>query len=230
MDHEHIVRLLHFFEDTENIYLIMDLCPHQSLHDLVHRRGGLSELETRYFMKQMVEGVRFMQNQKVLHRDMKIGNTFIDEQMRVKIGDFGLAVKLVGRDARRSSFCGTPNYMAPEVCMNKERVAASQRNIDPTMVPKHSFYGLPVDTWALGCIMFNLLCGKSPFPYGDTKENYENIKKARFWYTRDKNHRISAEAKDLIELILNPDPDLRPSMDEILEHKFFTDPADGVPL
>ena len=124
MRHEQIVRLIHFFEDLENIYLIMDLCPHQSLHDLVQRRGGLSEVEVRYFMKQMIEGVRFMQNNRVLHRDLKIGNTFIDDQMRIKIGDFGLAVRLNSRGERRNSFCGTPNYMAPEVCMNKDRLDA----------------------------------------------------------------------------------------------------------
>ena len=94
MRHEQIVRLIHFFEDLENIYLIMDLCPHQSLHDLVQRRGGLSEVEVRYFMKQMIEGVRFMQDNQVLHRDLKIGNTFIDDHMRIKIGDFGLAIRL----------------------------------------------------------------------------------------------------------------------------------------
>lgn len=118
------MRLVHFFEDVENIYLIMDLCPHQSLHDLVQRRGGLTEVEVRYFMKQMIEGVRSMQDGRVLHRDLKIGNTFIDEQMRIKIGDFGLAVRLDGRGERRTSFCGTPNYMAPEVCMNKDRLDA----------------------------------------------------------------------------------------------------------
>lgn len=94
MKHEHLVRLVHFFEDIDNIYLILDLCPHQSLHDLVQRRGGLSEIEVRYFMKQMIEGVRFMQDNQVLHRDLKIGNTFIDDHMRIKIGDFGLAIRL----------------------------------------------------------------------------------------------------------------------------------------
>ena len=78
--------------------------------------------------------------------------------------------------------------------------------------------------------MFNLLCAKSPFPYGDNKDNYENIKRAKYVCPRDKANRISSEAKDLIELILNIDPELRPTMDEILEHKFFTDPSDGVPL
>jgi serine/threonine protein kinase len=78
--------------------------------------------------------------------------------------------------------------------------------------------------------MYNLLIGKSPFPHGDTKENYENIKRSRYKYPRDKVNQVSAEAKDLIHFILNPDPELRPTIDEILEHSFFTDPSDGVPL
>ena len=78
--------------------------------------------------------------------------------------------------------------------------------------------------------MFNLLCGKSPFPYGDTKENYKNIKRSNYKYPREKAHLISEEAKELIKFILNPVPELRPTIDEIFEHRFFTDPSDGVPL
>lgn len=168
-----------------------------------------------------------MQDDRVLHRDLKIGNTFIDEQMRIKIGDFGLAVRLQGTE-RRNSFCGTPNYMAPEVCMNKDRLDALREG--ESFIPDYSYYALPVDIWALGVIMFNLLCGKSPFPYGDTKENYDNIKKAKVRYPRHKDSLISAETKDLIKFILNTDPDLRPSIDDILAHPFFTAPSDGIPL
>ena len=147
--------------------------------------------------------------------------------MRVKIGDFGLAVRLEGQE-RRSSFCGTPNYMAPEVCANKERLDALREG--HPVIPDYSHYSLPVDTWALGVIMYNLLVGKSPFPHGDTRENYDNIKQARYRYPRDKAKKISLEAQDLISYILNPDPELRPTIAEILEHPFFTDPSDGVPL
>ena len=59
--HEHLVRLVHFFEDTENIYLLMDLCENQSLHDLLQRRETLSEVEVRYFLSQIAEAVKYMQ-------------------------------------------------------------------------------------------------------------------------------------------------------------------------
>ena len=101
-----------------------------------------------------------------MHRDLKIGNTFIDAQMQIKIGDFGLAYQFKDRTERRASFCGTPNYMAPEVCQNRERIEATREGL--STIPEPSFYSLPVDVWALGVIMYNLLYGKSPFSLGDT--------------------------------------------------------------
>ena len=112
--------------------------------------------------------------------------------------------------------------------MNKDRLDAIRDG--ESFVPDYSYYALPVDIWALGVIMFNLLCGKSPFPYGDTKENYDNIKRAKVRYPRTMVNQVTAEAKDLIRFILNPDPDLRPSIDDILAHAFFTEPSDGIPL
>lgn len=121
-----------------------------------------------------------MQQKGVVHRDLKIGNTFIDSEMQIKIGDFGLAYAFRDSHERRASFCGTPNYMAPEVCRNRERIDATRQGRHP--IPAPSFYHLPVDIWALGIIMFNLLFGKSPFNLGDTPQNYHNIKCASFTF------------------------------------------------
>ena len=223
------MKLVHHFEDINNIYLILDLCPHQSLHDLVQRRpGGLTEVEVRYFMKQMVDAVDYMMRKNVLHRDLKVGNTFIDEQMRLKIGDFGLAIELSNPRERRHSFLGTPNYMAPEVCMNKDRIDALKAG-KTTNIPPYSNYSFPVDWWALGVMMYNLLYGKSPFPHGNTKENYDNIRAAHVRFPSRRSD-VSAEAKNLVRLILNPVAEQRPSPQEILAHPFFTRPSDGIPM
>ena len=77
--------------------------------------------------------------------------------------------------------------------------------------------------------MFNLLYGKSPFPFGNTKENYDNIKTGYFQFP-NKRTDVSVEAKNLIRLILNPIPEQRPSPKEILAHPFFTNPSDGIPI
>ena len=94
---------------------MLELCPNQTLGDLLRRRWYLTEFETRYYLKQIISAVKYMHSQKVLHRDLKLGNCFLNEKMQVKIGDFGLATRLQKDLDLRSSICGTPNYMAPEI-------------------------------------------------------------------------------------------------------------------
>ena len=178
-------------------------------------------------MKQMIEAVDYMMSKNILHRDLKVGNTFIDDQMRLKIGDFGLAIMLSHPRERRYSFLGTPNYMAPEVCMNKDRIDAIKEG--QSRIPPPSTYSFQIDWWALGVMMYNLLYGKSPFPYGNTQQNYLNIRAANFEFP-SRRHDVSDQAKDLIRTILNPDAEMRPSPQEMLSHPFFTYPTDGIPI
>jgi len=83
------------------------------MSELMKRRKKLSEPEARYYMIQIVESLRYLHNNLVIHRDLKVGNLFIDGNMRIKVGDFGLATKLTYPDERRKTICGTPNYIAP---------------------------------------------------------------------------------------------------------------------
>jgi polo-like kinase 1 len=116
----------------------------QTLDDVLHRRKRLTEIEVRYYMRQILEGVKYMHEQRVIHRDLKLENFFISDQMTVKIGDFGLAAQMSPR-GRRKSICGTLNYMAPEISTSREG------------------YSFEADVWSLGIISFLLLCGRFPF-------------------------------------------------------------------
>lgn len=89
-------------------------------------------------------GVAYLHDNLIIHRDLKLGNVFLDKHMVCKIGDFGLATKLKDKDERKDTVCGTPNYIAPEMLHRQ----------------KHSF---EVDIWALGCILYTLLVGQPPF-------------------------------------------------------------------
>lgn len=112
------MRFEHFFEDEDNVYLLLELCENQTLADLMRRRWFLTEFEAAYYMKQIINGLKYMHRVgRVLHRDLKLGNLFLDKNMQIKIGDFGLATKLNKDVELRSSICGTPNYMAPEILM-----------------------------------------------------------------------------------------------------------------
>ena len=113
--HETIVGFEHFFEDSDNVYILLELCPNQSLNDLVKRRKRLAPVEAICYMKQIVGGLRYLHRNRIIHRDLKLGNLFLGPRMEVKIGDFGLAAKLEFHGERKRTICGTPNYIAPEV-------------------------------------------------------------------------------------------------------------------
>ena len=102
-----------------------------------------------------------MNNQKIIHRDLKLGNLFISESMQIKIGDFGLATKIDFDNERKTTICGTPNYIAPEILENVG----------------HSY---PVDIWSIGVIFYTLLIGKPPFETSDIKATYKRIRSVNY--------------------------------------------------
>lgn len=99
MEHQNIVKFERFFEDKDNVYILLELCENKSLGDLMNARKmntgkGLTEFECCYYLKQIVAALKYMHNQRVIHRDIKLGNCFLDSKMQIKIGDFGLAIEL----------------------------------------------------------------------------------------------------------------------------------------
>ena len=110
LHHPHIVGFEHFFEDTENVYILLELCQNQTMRELVRRRKRLTEIEIRCYLVQIISALKYIHSKRVIHRDLKIGNIFINQKMEVKIADFGLACKLEYEGEKRRTVCGTPNY------------------------------------------------------------------------------------------------------------------------
>ncbi|KAG9393923.1 Polo-like kinase 1 [Carpediemonas membranifera] len=223
--HPNIVRFNSVFEDKVNVYILIEKCKHKCLNDLLKSRKSITEPEARYFLMQTIDGVRHLHRHMIVHRDLKLGNLFLAEGMQVKIGDFGLAVKLTSGDERRKTMCGTPNYMAPEVLqthMENKRAKQFQAKYPDAPLPRdmqplgHSF---EVDVWAIGVIMYTMLIGKPPFESTDPKAVYKRIMSIDFGFPS--LPRISNEAKSLIQDILVLDPFKRPSLEAILEHEWF---------
>ncbi|XP_048817197.1 serine/threonine-protein kinase PLK1 [Lagopus muta] len=197
--HRHVVGFQGFFEDNDFVYVVLELCRRRSLLELHKRRKALSEPEVRYYLRQTILGCQYLHSQRVIHRDLKLGNLFLSDDMEVKIGDFGLATKVEYDGERKKTLCGTPNYIAPEVLGKKG----------------HSF---EVDIWSIGCIMYTLLVGKPPFETSCLKETYIRIKKNE--YTIPKH--INPIAANLIQKMLRSDPATRPTINELLNDEFFT--------
>ena len=147
MRHQNIVEFHRAFTYKENTYVVLELCSNGSVMDMVKRRRCLSLPEVRKFAVQLCGAVKYMHARNVLHRDLKMGNLFLDQEMNIKIGDFGLAAILVNKGeyegilstkyTRRTTLCGTPNYIAPEI-LEKGRDGHNYK----------------VDIWAIGVILY----------------------------------------------------------------------------
>uniref|UniRef100_M4AN04 Serine/threonine-protein kinase PLK n=1 Tax=Xiphophorus maculatus TaxID=8083 RepID=M4AN04_XIPMA len=199
LSHKHVVKFSHYFEDHENIYIFLELCSRKSLAHIWKERRTLTEPEVRYYLRQIISGLKYLHSRGILHRDLKLGNFFINENMELRLGDFGLAAKLETVEQRKKTICGTPNYLAPEV-LNRQG------------------HGTESDVWSLGCVMYTLMCGNPPFETLDLKETYKCIKEVRYSLPST----ISPAAQKLISSILQKNPSDRLTLDQILNHEFFS--------
>ena len=201
LHHPQIVAFEHYFEDTENVYILLEMCHNQTLNELLKRRKRLTEIEVQCYIVQLIKALKYLHSHRVIHRDLKLGNLFLTDKMELKVGDFGLATKLDFEGERKRTVCGTPNYIAPEILDGKTG---------------HSY---EVDIWSLGVIIYTLIIGKPPFETRDVKTTYKRIKSCA--YTFPETAIISEAAKNLIVQILVTDPSKRPTLDQILTHDFF---------
>ena len=201
LHHNNIVHFEHYFEDSENVYFLLELCQNQSLNELMKRRKTLTELEVQCYAVQIIKALKYLHSHRIIHRDLKLGNLFLTDKMELKVGDFGLATKLDFEGERKRTVCGTPNYIAPEILDGKTG---------------HSY---EVDIWSFGVILYTLIVGKPPFETNNVKETYKRIKMNN--YSFPERAIISDSAKSLITEILVLDPMKRPTLDEILESDFF---------
>jgi len=195
----YLVKLYSYFEDNNFVYIVLELCRKRSLMELHKRRKAITEPETRYFMRHILLGVLYLHENKIIHRDLKLGNVFLNDNMECKIGDFGLATRVDYDGERKKTLCGTPNYIAPEVLGKKG----------------HSY---EVDVWSLGCILYTLLVGKPPFETQTLKDTYNRIKKNEYHIPS----RVGPLAKNLIQKLLQHEPNRRPSVAQILQDDFMT--------
>eukprot|EP01080_Neovahlkampfia_damariscottae_P010186 gene10186-2605_t len=202
LKHKNIVEFKSFFEDSHFVYITLEICHCNSMMELMKNKRRLSNDESKFFILQLLEGVDFMHKQNVIHRDLKLGNIFLTNQMEIKIGDFGLASKLDFTGQRKKTLCGTPNYIAPEILKNEG-------------------HGTEVDVWSIGVIIYTLLVGTPPFETQNVKTTYQKIKDLDFEFPP--NISISESAKDLVKRILTLDPSKRPSIDEIKQHSWLRD-------
>lgn len=213
LHHPRIVQLKGFYEDDEFYYLLMEFVSGGDLMDFVAAHGSVGEEAGREITKQILEAVNYIHGKGISHRDLKPDNILIeqDDPVLIKITDFGLA-KVQGNGTFMKTFCGTLAYVAPEVIGGK---AASDETGEV-----HEYSSL-VDMWSIGCLVYVILTGHLPFSGSTQEQLYKQISRGSYHEGPLKDFRISDEARDFIDSLLQVNPNNRPTAEKALDHPWI---------
>ena len=199
LNNPHCLRLKNHFEDDTNFYLVMPLASKGQLYRVLKKFRKFDERTAAQILRETISALQYLHsfNPPIIHRDIKPENLLLNEGGRVLLADYGWSNFNMEGDVRKT-FCGTPEYIAPEMLMKKG-------------------HDTRVDIWSIGILMFELLAGYSPFVAKTNQELYQNIKRLKIKWPKD----MPPLAKNLISKILKINPLERPTFDEILNHQWF---------
>lgn len=227
MDHPFCVRLVFAFQDDKSLYLVMNYVSGGNLYNRLKTLKKFPEEQIQFYAAEIAAALEYLHQAMILYRDLKLENVMIGMDGHVQLTDFGLAKLfglpaalkkletasvLQGADERRNlndkncrtqTICGTAEYFAPEMVNQTE-------------------YGVAVDWWTYGILVFEMLNGKTPFSASTEKQNFENILKQKIAFASDS----SIMFRSLVTMLLerNPTKRLGSDMDSkaIKSHMFFT--------
>jgi len=214
-DHPGIVRLYYTFQDEASLYYVLDLCNGGELLGVLKKTGTFDVECTRFYGAQILDAIAYMHSRGVIHRDLKPENVLLDDQMHIKITDFGTAKLLPdpreprppesssaqdpAQDERRAaSFVGTAEYVSPELLTEKAA-------------------GKPSDLWAFGCIIYQLIVGRPPFKAATEYLTFQKIVGLDYEFPAG----FPPAARDLVERCLVLDPARRLTVEHVKNHEFF---------
>ena len=196
-----IVHLLSTFQDSVHLFMVQEFLPGGSLLGYLRENGYLQNDHARFYAGEIFLGVSYLHNNGIIYRDLKPDNILFDMEGHIRIVDLGFA-KQLDKNGLTNTFCGTPSYLAPEVILKKS-------------------YGLEVDWWAYGIIIFQLCCGCSPFQEAKHISTFARILRCSIRWPPDPQVFFNDDVFDLISWLLELEPENRPFMDEIQSHSWF---------
>ena len=207
VNHENITKLIEVINTQKQILIIQELVEGISLRDYYNReirnQKGISEHKSMIFkkiFKQIFSAMNYLHNHYIAHRDIKLENILMTKEYTIKIIDFGFGM-YNPENKLQSFFCGTPNYMAPEIAFKKPYV------------------GQKADCWSLGVLVYKMFCADFPFKGKNEKDLYKNIKKGKFTMANYSPQYIKNIIVNMIEL----DPNKRLSCQDVLNSDWLKD-------
>ncbi|XP_045926914.1 cGMP-dependent protein kinase 1 isoform X1 [Micropterus dolomieu] len=199
-----IVRLYRTFKDSKYLYMLMEACLGGELWTILRDRGSFEDATTRFYTACVVEAFAYLHSKGIIYRDLKPENLILDHRGYAKLVDFGFAKK-IGFGKKTWTFCGTPEYVAPEIILNKG-------------------HDISADYWSLGILMFELLTGSPPFSGPDPMKTYNIILRGIDMIEFPK--KITKNAANLIKKLCRDNPserlgNLKNGVKDIQKHKWF---------
>ncbi|GAA6067032.1 serine/threonine-protein kinase N2 [Tachysurus ichikawai] len=200
--HPFLVNLFACFQTKEHVCFVMEYAAGGDLMMHIHA-DVFSEPCAMFYAACVVLGLQFLHEHRIVYRDLKLDNLLLDTEGYVKIADFGLCKEGMGFRDRTSTFCGTPEFLAPEVLTETS-------------------YTRAVDWWGLGVLIFEMLVGESPFPGDDEEEVFDSIVNDEVRYPRF----LSTESISIMRRLLRRNPERRlgggeRDAEEVKKHLFF---------
>ncbi|KAK4620709.1 Serine/threonine-protein kinase SCH9 [Fulvia fulva] len=205
-DSPFIVGLKFSFQTAADLYLVTDYMSGGELFWHLQKEGRFVEERAKFYIAELILALRHLHQHDIVYRDLKPENILLDANGHIALCDFGLSKANLSKNDTTNTFCGTTEYLAPEVLLDEQG------------------YTKMVDFWSLGVLVFEMCCGWSPFYAEDTQQMYKNIAFGKVRFPRDA---LSAEGRSFVKGLLNRNPSHRlgakADAEELMAHPFFAD-------
>uniref|UniRef100_A0A8C2KAW3 Protein kinase C n=1 Tax=Cyprinus carpio TaxID=7962 RepID=A0A8C2KAW3_CYPCA len=194
-----LTHLYSTFQTKEHLFFVMEYLNGGDLMFHIQEKGRFDLYRATFYAAEIVCGLQFLHSKGVIYRDLKLDNVMLDGDGHIKIADFGMCKENVFGENRATTFCGTPDYIAPEILLGQQ-------------------YSFSVDWWSFGVLVYEMLIGQSPFHGDDEDELFESIRMDTPHYPRW----ITVDTRDMLEKLFERDPSRRLGIvGNIRGHLFF---------